>query len=108
MICIVAVAIVVATGLALLSSGLGPARPGADTSSAALLSRGACLDCNVLLITIETLRADHLKCQGYEDDIAPNICAFGKKGLLFENAYTPAPVTMPALRPVSGPRPFSW
>jgi arylsulfatase A-like enzyme len=65
-----------------------------------LLEDGGCKDCNVLLITFESLRADHLKCQGYGLDIAPNICAFGETGVLFERAYTPAPVTVPALKAI--------
>ncbi len=100
LIAVAAVVIVVAIALALLISGLGPTRPVVDASKVGLFSGGACLDCNVLLITIETLRADRLKCQGYADDVAPNICAFGKRGLLFENAYTPAPVTIPTLRAI--------
>jgi len=61
---------------------------------------GPCLDCNVLLLTIETLRADHLECLGYGREVAPNLCALGAQGLLFERAYTPAPVTAPALRSI--------
>lgn len=61
---------------------------------------GACPACNILLITVETMRADHLRCYGYGRDVAPRICAFGESSLLFENAYTPAPATIPALRAI--------
>lgn len=54
----------------------------------------------MLLVTIETLRADRLKCQGYAADPAPALCAFGEGALLFENAYTPAPITAPALQAI--------
>ncbi len=60
------------------------------------LSGLACPDCNVLLLTIDTVRADHLPCYGNERDTTPNICAYAEKSILFENAYSPAPVTLPA------------
>ena len=43
---------------------------------------------NVILITIESLRADHLPCYGYKRDTAPNICSLAEGGVLFENAYS--------------------
>ena len=46
---------------------------------------------NVILITIDTLRADHLGAYGYYRDISPNIDKLAEKGILFENAYSQAP-----------------
>ncbi|MCK9460912.1 MAG: sulfatase [Proteobacteria bacterium] len=71
-----------------------------DRAGVDLLNDGGCEGCNVLLITFETLRADRLKCQGYAADPAPALCAFGETALLFENAYTPAPVTTPTLQAI--------
>ncbi|MDD5306648.1 MAG: sulfatase [Deltaproteobacteria bacterium] len=59
--------------------------------------QGACRDCNVVLITIDTLRADFMPCYGYAKDTTPRICAFARRGLLFENAYSQAPRTESAL-----------
>jgi arylsulfatase A-like enzyme len=73
---------------------------GAVLSTGNPLSDGGCEGCNVLLVTIETLRADRLKCQGYAADTAPELCAFGEKALLFENAFTPVPATIPALQAI--------
>ena len=51
---------------------------------------------NVLVITIDTLRADHLACYGYKQIRTPNVDSLAADGVRFEHAYTPVPVTLPA------------
>jgi choline-sulfatase len=51
---------------------------------------------NVVVITIDTLRADHLGCYGDKQIRTPNIDALAAEGTRFERAYTPVPVTLPA------------
>ncbi len=51
---------------------------------------------NLLLITVDTLRADHLGCYGYEGAQTAALDALAQRGALFEQAYTPAPMTLPA------------
>ena len=51
---------------------------------------------NVVFITIDTLRADHLGCYGYKQIRTPNIDALAAESFRFERAYTPVPVTLPA------------
>jgi len=51
---------------------------------------------NVLLITIDTLRADHLSCYGYHRKTSPNIDKLASEGVRFENAYTAIPLTGPS------------
>lgn len=51
---------------------------------------------NVLLVSIDTCRADFLSSYGYPLETTPNIDAISQEGLLFENAYTPVPFTLPA------------
>ena len=51
---------------------------------------------NVLVITIDTLRADHVGCYGYAQVQTPNIDALATAGARFEHAYTPVPITLPA------------
>ncbi|MBW8002796.1 MAG: sulfatase-like hydrolase/transferase [Planctomycetes bacterium] len=51
---------------------------------------------NVILISIDTCRADHLSCYGYPCNTTPNIDAVAKEGFLFENAISPIPQTLPA------------
>jgi arylsulfatase A-like enzyme/Tfp pilus assembly protein PilF len=51
---------------------------------------------NVLLITIDTLRPDHLGCYGDREARTPEIDHLAAGGLLFENAVTVVPVTLPS------------
>ncbi|MCP5461964.1 MAG: sulfatase-like hydrolase/transferase [bacterium] len=52
---------------------------------------------NIILISIETLRADHLSCYGYGRLTSPNIDAFSKESALFENAIVPRGITNPSV-----------
>ncbi len=51
---------------------------------------------NVLLITIDTLRADRLGCYGYSRAATPNIDRLASQGVLFEEAIAQVPVTLPS------------
>lgn len=51
---------------------------------------------NVLLVTLDTTRADRLGAYGYEGASTPVFDALANGGTLFENAYSPAPLTLPA------------
>jgi arylsulfatase A-like enzyme/Flp pilus assembly protein TadD len=51
---------------------------------------------NVIVITVDTLRADHLGCYGYKKIRTPNIDALAADGARFERAYTAVPVTLPS------------
>lgn len=50
----------------------------------------------VVVISIDTLRADHLPAYGYKGVETPAIDALRADGVLFEKAYTPTPLTFPA------------
>ena len=50
----------------------------------------------VILITIDTLRADHLGCYGYAAIRTPNIDALAADGVQFQNAYSAVPITLPS------------
>ncbi len=50
----------------------------------------------VVLVSIDTLRADHLGCYGYARPTSPAIDRLAAEGTLFEDAMTPAPWTLPA------------
>lgn len=52
---------------------------------------------NLLLVTIDTLRADHLGCAGYGSDTTPTIDALAREGLRFTAASTPRAKTTPAI-----------
>lgn len=52
---------------------------------------------NVVLVMVDTLRADHLGCYGYQRDTSPNLDRLAKAGVLFETFYSVAPWTNPAI-----------
>lgn len=49
---------------------------------------------NVILISIDTLRADHLGCYGYSKQTSPNIDNFAKDSVLMEKCIAQAPATL--------------
>jgi arylsulfatase A-like enzyme/cytochrome c-type biogenesis protein CcmH/NrfG len=51
---------------------------------------------NVLIVTIDTLRADHVGCYGYKQVQTPNIDSLAADGVLFRQAFTPIPITLPS------------
>jgi choline-sulfatase len=48
---------------------------------------------DIFLITIDTLRADHVHCYGYEKIQTPALDALAKDGIRFANAFTASPIT---------------
>ena len=48
---------------------------------------------DVYLITIDTLRADHVGCYGYRDIRTPALDGLARNGIRFANAFTPSPIT---------------
>src|SRR5690349_71933 len=51
---------------------------------------------NLVVVTIDTLRPDHLRCYGYAKIETPSIDSIAKSGALFENAVTQTPLTPPS------------
>jgi arylsulfatase A-like enzyme/Flp pilus assembly protein TadD len=51
---------------------------------------------NIVFITIDTLRADHLGCYGYKAIHTPNLDALAADSVRFERAYSSVPVTLPS------------
>lgn len=51
---------------------------------------------NIILIVMDTVRADHLSCYGYHRKTTPNIDKIAKEGILFENAFSTAPWSPPS------------
>ncbi len=51
---------------------------------------------NVILLSVDTLRPDHLGCYGYGRATSPNIDAFRKNSILFTTAISQAPSTLPS------------
>lgn len=51
---------------------------------------------NVILIVIDTLRADHLSFMGYDRETSPFLEELADKSVVFDNAYSPQAQTLPA------------
>jgi arylsulfatase A-like enzyme len=51
---------------------------------------------SVLLVTVDTLRADRVGCYGQARELTPNLDRLAAEGVRFERAYTHAPFTAPA------------
>jgi len=55
---------------------------------------------NVVMIALDTARADHFSAYGYAKPTTPNMDNLAKKGVLFETAIAPAPWTLPSFASV--------
>jgi len=53
-------------------------------------------DTPFVLISIDTLRADHLPAYGYRGVETPNLDALRRDSILFQNAFSQAPLTLPS------------
>src|SRR4051794_40405680 len=58
--------------------------------------RAASAPVNVLLITLDTTRADRIGCYGYAPARTTAIDEVAADGVVFENAYVSVPVTLPS------------
>jgi len=53
-------------------------------------------DLNVLIFTLDTTRSDHIGCYGYPNIHTPNIDLVASEGILFQNATSQSPLTLPS------------
>jgi arylsulfatase A-like enzyme/Tfp pilus assembly protein PilF len=67
---------------------------GAASVPARLVAEGT--QANVVVITIDTLRADHLRCYGDQSIETPNLDALARSSGRFTHAFTAVPITLPA------------
>ena len=57
---------------------------------------GKCIDCNIILISLDGFRPDHLSALGYFRDTSPNIDKIAEKGVMFSNTYSQSYWTLPS------------
>jgi arylsulfatase len=69
---------------------------GCGTSSEGDQARGVDGQPNIVLVTIDTLRADHLACYGYFRETSPRLDALAGEGVLFERAFAVMGTTLPS------------
>jgi arylsulfatase A-like enzyme/Tfp pilus assembly protein PilF len=79
-----------AASVGLCGASLRPSLNGAQSSSAHAPPP------SVVLITIDTVRADHLGCYGYRRIETPSIDQLASEGIRFEHAYAQVPLTLPS------------
>ena len=58
--------------------------------------RAALRPLNVVVVTIDTLRPDHVHCYGYERVQTPTLDSLARRGVLFEQAVAQTPLTPPS------------
>ncbi len=73
-----------------------PLEKSPEARLAKLWSESAVEKPNVILLTLDTTRADHLACYGYTSVKTPNLDSLARRGVLFEQAATNSPLTLPA------------
>jgi arylsulfatase A-like enzyme/Tfp pilus assembly protein PilF len=86
--------VAIAAGLAVIfvlgHRNSSPAVPAGRSDAPASKAR------NVLLITLDTMRADRIGAYGYAGARTPNLDALAQNGIRFDDATAPAPITGPA------------
>lgn len=93
-----------AIALAVVAAGLAAyfwaktRAPSSDEAAQARLQRlrPAPNEINVVLVTLDTTRADRLGCYGFKDVATPNIDRLASEGVLFEQATASVPLTLPS------------
>jgi arylsulfatase A-like enzyme/Tfp pilus assembly protein PilF len=61
-----------------------------------LATRGSIKDLNLLVVTLDTTRADRIGAYGFRDIETPTLDRLANEGVLFEQAMASAPLTLPA------------
>jgi arylsulfatase A-like enzyme len=67
-----------------------------ERSAVASLPKAAPETPNVIMVVVDTLRADHLSCYGYSQLATPNIDRLAREGVLFSNAFSASSWTLPS------------
>jgi arylsulfatase A-like enzyme/Flp pilus assembly protein TadD len=64
--------------------------------ASAIIGCGRAQQPNVIVVTIDTIRPDHLGWEDYPGARTPNLDQFAAQGAYFWRCFTPAPITLPA------------
>jgi choline-sulfatase len=71
-------------------------RPRLQQGLPSQLRDGAAAGYNVVVLTLDTTRADHIGCYGYAPAATPRLDGLAARGLRFADAVSTAPITLPA------------
>ena len=91
---LVAISGLVVLGVLAVGAHLRPVTPAQLASNAEMTAPAN--SPNVLFVVLDTVRADHLGAYGYHRATSPNLDALAAEGVLFENAFSAAPWTLPS------------
>jgi choline-sulfatase len=70
--------------------------PATEARLGDLVHAGDAKGMNVLLVTLDTVRADRLGCYGYEGAETPTLDSLARRGVRFDDAVTSVPLTLPS------------
>jgi len=87
--------VVILAVLAVIAVGVGMMR-GRGAKATAAIASGALRGANLLLVTIDTLRADHVGAYGGTRGLTPTIDRLAAEGLRFDTTYAHVPLTLPS------------
>ncbi len=71
-------------------------RPAGDRSAAGPRRQAGVSRTSIVIVTIDTLRADHVHAYGYHRETTPHLDALAAEGVLFERAYATMATTLPS------------
>ncbi|MBU0641531.1 MAG: sulfatase-like hydrolase/transferase [Planctomycetes bacterium] len=80
--------------LLLVATGCRPASKTERRPAGKLAAAAA--NCNVLLLTLDTTRADRLGCYGWQKAVTPVLDALAQRGTRFEQTFCQVPITLPS------------
>ncbi len=83
--------------LAPVSPGTGVYRKAGPEETDSVAGSAACAGCDVVLITVCSLRKDHLGTYGHPGALSPSIDAIAQQGVRFERAYAASNFTLASL-----------
>ena len=82
--------------LVLVIVGIQGGKSIGESRAVSKLTAAAANSPNVLVIVVDTLRADHLSSYGYSRPTSPNVDNLARDGVLFENAIAPSSWSLPS------------
>jgi len=95
--CAPRLALGLALGLAACAPDEPSTAPAPSTSASSMPAAVAPMQRDILLLLVDTLRADHLGIYGYPRATSRHLDAFAEEALVFEHVLAPAPWTLPSV-----------
>jgi arylsulfatase A-like enzyme/Flp pilus assembly protein TadD len=89
-------ALLAATAIVLWWYGNRPPRTDADARARIARLRPSGAELNLVVVTLDTTRADRLGCYGFRPDVTPNIDTLAREAIVFDHATATVPLTFPS------------